>query len=104
MVVVTNLRRPGSSPGLRHQSCDALAANTNALGRELGMNTWRPIGAARGRMRGADLRNHRRVGLCPARRPTLHPRMVAAGGDTQPPTHGGDRVVRLVIAHEPEPF
>src|SRR3977135_2086796 len=25
-------------------------------------------------------------------------------GDTQQLTHGGDRVVRLVIAHEPEPF
>jgi hypothetical protein len=29
---------------------------------------------------------------------------VAAGGDTQQPAHGGDRVVCLVVAHEPEPF
>src|SRR3977135_4038728 len=34
----------------------------------------------------------------------LHPRIAAAGGDTQQLAHGDDRVVRLVIAHEPEPF
>src|SRR5262249_37829480 len=34
----------------------------------------------------------------------LHPRIVATGGDTQQPTHAGNRIVRLVIAHELEPF
>ena len=28
----------------------------------------------------------------------------SAGGDTQQPTHTGDRIIGLVIAHEPEPF
>src|SRR6185437_15150416 len=37
-------------------------------------------------------------------RPPLHPRIVATGGDTQQPTHAGNRIVRLVIAHELEPL
>src|SRR4029079_16881224 len=34
----------------------------------------------------------------------LRPRIVAAGGDTQKPAHGGNRIGGLVLAHEPEPF
>jgi hypothetical protein len=34
----------------------------------------------------------------------LLPRMVATGGDAQQPAHRGDRILGLVIAHEPEPF
>ena len=55
-------------------------------------------------MRHLDLRDQRGVDLRPLRWLTLLPRIVAAGGDTQQLTHGGDRVVRLVVAHEPEPF
>src|ERR1700694_4730675 len=32
------------------------------------------------------------------------PTRSSAGGDTQQLAHGDDRVARLVIAHEPEPF
>ena len=40
----------------------------------------------------------------PPQQPPLPPRIVAAGGDTQQSAHGGDRISRLVIAHEGEPF
>ena len=90
--------------GLRHQPRDPLAANTSALGRKLGVNARRAVGAARGGMRSTDLRDQRGVGLGPLRRLPLHPRMIAAGGDAQQPAHRGDRIVGLVIAHEPEPF
>ena len=90
--------------GLRHQPGDTLAANMDPLGRQFGMNPRCAIGAARARMRGADLGHQRRVRPCPPRRLAFRPRVIAAGGDTQQPAHGGDRVVRLVIAHEPEPF
>ncbi len=55
-------------------------------------------------MRHLDLRDQRGVGRGPRRWLPLPPCIVAAGRDTQQLTHGGDRVVRLVIAHEPEPF
>ncbi len=38
------------------------------------------------------------------RRTPLHPRMIAAGGDTQHSAHRGDWIIGLVIAREPEPF
>jgi hypothetical protein len=36
--------------------------------------------------------------------PPLLPRMLATGGDAQQPTHRGNRIVGLLIAHELEPF
>jgi hypothetical protein len=42
-------------------------------------------------MRGADLRDQRGVCLSTLRRLPLRPRVIAAGGDTQQPAHGGDR-------------
>ena len=106
------LHRGGDEPasahtgktGLRHQSRDTLAADTSALGRKLGVNARRAVSATRGRVRGTDLRDQCGIRLGPPRRLPLHPCMVAAGGDTQQPAHGGDRIVGLVIAHEPEPF
>jgi hypothetical protein len=68
---------------LRHQPRDALATDTNALGRQLGMNARRTAGAAGGRMCGIDLSEQHRIRLCPPRRLPLHPRIVATGGDTQ---------------------
>src|SRR6516164_8242237 len=89
---------------LRHQPSDALAADAHSLGRQLGMDARRTVGAARGRMRRTDFADQRRIRLCTPRPPPLHPRIVATGGDTQQPTHAGNRIVRLVIAHELEPF
>jgi len=45
------------------------------------------------------------AGSCGAkpRRTPLYPRMITAGGDAQHSAHRGDRIVGLVIAHEPEP-
>ena len=88
----------------RHQSRDTLAADASALGGKLGVNAWHAVSAARGRMRGTDLRHQCAIRRRPPRRKPLHPCMVAAGGDTQQPTHGGDRIGGLVIAHEAEPF
>jgi hypothetical protein len=53
-------------------------------------------------MRGADLCDQ--VCLSTLRRLPLRPRVIAAGGDTQQPAHGGDREGGPVLAHEPEPF
>src|SRR6202011_17431 len=108
----TILDRGGDEPasahtgetGLRHQSRHPLASYISTLGRKLGVNARRAVGAARARMRHLDLRDQRGVGLGPRRCLPLPPCIVAAGGYTQQLTHGGHRVVRLVIAHEPEPF
>src|SRR6516165_7099704 len=85
-----------------HQSCNPLAANANALRHKLGMHAWCAVSAVRGRMCGADVREQRGVCLCTPRRLSLAPCIIAAGGDTQQPTHGGDRIARLVLAHESE--
>src|SRR3954454_23447643 len=90
--------------GSRHQPRDALAANLDALGRQFGMDARRTVNTARGSVRCTDLRDQCRVRLGPPRWAPLHPCIVATGGDTQQLAHGGDRVTRLVIAHEPEPF
>src|SRR5262249_46534947 len=76
------------------------AADVNALLRKLDTNARRPIGALRGRMCGSDLREQLGVVLRTPRWRSLRPRIVAAGGDTQEPTHGGDRIGGLVSAHE----
>src|ERR1700758_5752512 len=68
------------------------------------MNAWRTVGTVRGSVCCTVLLYPCSVSLCPPRWPPLHPRIVAAGGDTQQLAHGDDRVTRLVIAHEPEPF
>jgi hypothetical protein len=111
-LAATLLDRGGDEPapthsgktGLRHQSRNTLAANANALGGELGMHPRRAVGAARSCVRGTDRRDQHRVCLGTLRRTPLHPRMIAAGGDTQHAAHRGDWIVGLVIAHEPEPF
>lgn len=90
--------------GLHHQSRNPLATNVLALGRKLGMHAWRAVGAARSCVRSTDRRDQHRVCLGTLRRTPLHPRMIAAGGDTQHSAHRGDWIVGLVIAHEPEPF
>src|SRR5262252_1645057 len=89
---------------LAHQPSNALAADANSLGRQLGMDARRAVGAARGRMRRTDFADQRRIPHCTPRRPPLYPRIVATKKDTQQPTHAGNRIVRLVIAHELEPF
>src|SRR6202795_3559867 len=68
------------------------------------MNARRPVNAARSLVRGPDLRDQRGVCPCTPRRLALRPRIIAAGGDTQQPAHGGDREGGLILAHEPEPF
>src|SRR3954463_13851601 len=68
------------------------------------MDARRTVNTARGSVRCTDLRDQCRVRLGPPRWAPLHPCIVATGGDTQQLAHGGDRVTRLVIAHEPEPF
>jgi hypothetical protein len=50
--------------GCCHQPGDALATNADAFGGKLGMNAGRPVGAARGFMRVADLRSQRGVHPC----------------------------------------
>jgi hypothetical protein len=56
------------------------------------------IGAARISATSAASVRARRDGL------PFRPRILAAGGDTQQPAHGGDRKFGLIFAHEPEPF
>ena len=99
-LTATILDRGGDEPasahtgetGLRHQSRHPLASNMTTLGRKLGVNARRTIGATRSRVRGTDRRDQRGVGLRPLRWLTLCPRVVAAGGDTQQTTHRGDRI------------
>src|SRR6476469_906316 len=55
-------------------------------------------------MRGTDLGQQHRIAARPLRLVSLRPRIVATGGDTQQPAHGGDRIGGLVLAHEPESF
>src|SRR5215467_1756609 len=55
-------------------------------------------------MRRTDFADQRRIRHGTPRRPPLDPRIVATGGDTQQPTHAGNRIVRLVIAHELKPL
>ena len=67
----TILDRGGDEPasahtgetGLRHQSRHPLASNISTLGRELGMNAWRTVGAVRGSVRCTDLRDQCSVRL-----------------------------------------
>src|SRR5262249_34347899 len=51
-----------------------------------------------------DLFAKRRVRPGTPRGRSLCPSIVAAGGDTQEPTHRGDRIGGLVLTHEAEPF
>src|SRR4029077_6405242 len=76
----------------------------NAFGRKIDMNARRPVDAARSHMCGTDLRDQCGVGLAAPRWLPFRPCVIAAGGDTQQPAHGGDREGGLILAHEPEPF
>ena len=51
-------------------------------------------------MNGANLLEQRLIGPRPGRRRAVAPRVVAAGGDTQDPAHGGDVVRGLLLLHE----
>ncbi len=106
-VVTTNLRRLTlGKTGLRHQPRNTACSQTE-------ISPWRqarhaPV--ARRRCRASCVRNMDRPRSAPrlsrhaATAATLHPCMIAAGGDTQHAAHRrGDRIVGLVITHEPEP-
>jgi hypothetical protein len=68
------------------------------------MNARRPVSTARRLVRCPDLCDQRIIFLSTPRRSPLRPRVIAAGGDTQQPAHGGNREGGLILAHEPEPF
>src|SRR5262249_6202019 len=91
-------------PGGCHQPCNALATDAEAFLGKIDLNAWRTVGAVRGGVRHADLRQQRRILARPPRRRSLRPRIVAAGGETQEPAHGGNRIDGLVLAHESESF
>src|SRR6516165_346777 len=98
-VSLFGLRSPFLRPGPRLTNADA-----NALGCKIDMNARCPVDAARSHMCGADLRGQCGVGLAAPRRLPFRPCVIAAGGDTHQPAHGGDREGGLILAHEPEPF
>jgi hypothetical protein len=85
-----------------HQSGHALAADANPILPQFGMDARRAICAVRGSMRCANVREHNGIRLSAPRRFALRPCIIAAGGDTQEPAHGGDRIDGLVFAHESE--
>ena len=98
----TILDRGGDEPasahtgetGLRHQSRHPHASNISTLGRKLGMNARRAVGAARGRMRHLDLRDQRGVGLGPLRRPPLPAAGTSWQSDNLPGDHSRTGTLR----------
>ena len=105
-VVVTNLRRlTPATPACVISRATRLRPTRMPLAAELGMDARRTVGPARGRMPARIAAISAASVSAPLRRPPLLPPMTATGQETpSSPAHRDDRVVCLVIAHEPEPF
>ena len=88
--------------GPAHQAGNTLAPDMNAQIAQLGMNTRRPVGAVRGGVDAGDPPRQGRIVLFPPARLMAAPRVIAAGGDAQQPTHRGDRIHGPVRPHERE--
>ena len=82
-----------------HQTSDPLAADVRALGRQLGVDPRRPVGTARILVNALDAIAQHRVLAGSLRSSTLCPRVEAAARHTENPAHGGNRVLRRLIAH-----
>jgi hypothetical protein len=90
--------------GPAHQTRDALLADVDAIGLELGMDAGRPIDASRGRMDRANALDQHCIVLAAPRQRPLRPRVIPAGGDAQHAALRGHRVDGPVLAHELEPL
>ncbi len=107
--VSISLRRPRTpstrdpfDPGSAHESRDALATDSHAVGRELGVDAWDPVGPPRALVDLDDPVLQRLVRTRSRRRLPCAPRVVPAGGDAQQPAHALDRILCPVFAHKPE--
>ena len=94
---------PGQ-PCLAHQTSHPFAAHPAAAGHQLGMDPRRPVGATRYLVDGPDRAPQRLLALRTKRTPTASPRVVSAGGDTQPTAHRGHPMAGLIRLHELEDF
>ena len=94
---------PGQ-PCLAHQTSHPFAAHPAAAGHQLGMDPRRPVGATRCLVDGPYRAPQRLVALRTRTTPTASPRVVSAGGDTQPTAHRGHPMAGLIRLHELEDF
>ena len=89
---------------LAHQTRDALLADVEAIGLELGMDARRPVRAFGGRVDRANALDQHCIVLGAPRPRPLRPRVIPAGGDAQHMAQRGHRVDGPVLAHELEPL
>ena len=89
---------------LAHQTRDALLADVDAIGLELGMDAGRAVRAFGGRVDRANALDQHGIVLGAPRQRPLRPRVIPAGGDAQHAAQRGHRVDGPVLAHELEPL
>ena len=89
-------------PGAAHQPPDPLGADPLAAGLQLGVDARSPVPLAIGAPDLLDPLAQLRIPSRSCRRSSTHPCVVAAGGETQHPTHGAHRPGGLIRLHEPE--
>ena len=89
---------------LAHQTSDALLAEVDAIGLQLGMDARRPVRAFGGRVDRANALDQHGIILGASRQRPLRPRIIPAGGDAQHAAQRGHRVDGPALAHELEPF
>src|SRR5208282_2318458 len=85
-----------------HQPRDPLAPELHSRRRQLGVNARCAVGPARPFMDRLDAQAQLRIAARPRRLRPFTPPMVAAGGDSQDPAHGGNPIGGLIRAHELE--
>ena len=86
-----------------HQACNPLASYMHAFARELRVDTWCPIRAARTRMQGTDARKQLGIATRPSGWLTHQPRVVTARGDPEQPCHRCNGPPGPVRSHESVP-
>lgn len=90
--------------GAPHEPGDPLAPDMKPAVRELGVDAWHAVGAARLTMNRLDLGAQLHIGPRPRGQRPLAPRGVPAGGDAQHAAHGGDRMDGLVAVTNSNPW
>ena len=89
-------------PGTAHQAPDPLRADPLAAGLQLGVDPRPSVHLAVGAPDLLDPLGQVRIPPRSCRRSSTHPCVVAAGGETQHPTHGAHRPGGLIRLHELE--
>src|SRR5690242_10874382 len=85
---------------LAHEPGHSVVANRHALLVELRMHPWGPVGAPGALVNDPDVLEQLRIASAAHARRTLVPRVIAAGGEPQQPTHRGNRISGLMRSHE----